>query len=406
MISVAEACQRILDALAEHRTGVEDVPVSAGLGRVLAEPVIARVSQPPLAVSAMDGWAVRAADIAAVPARLTQVADIPAGSVWSGTLGHGECARIFTGAPLPAGADTILIQENARREGEFVIAEESAPAGRYVRRAGLDFTQGETGLPAGRRLTVRDLALAAAMNHPWLRVYRRPRIAILASGDEIVRPGEPLAPGQIVSSNAIGLGALVEAAGGEAIQLGIAPDRIDALRHLAQGARGADLLVTTGGASVGEHDLIRAGLETEGLVLDFWKIAMRPGKPLMFGRLGTTPMLGLPGNPVSSLVCGLLFLVPAIAILSGLPEPAETLETAILSGTLPENDQRQDYIRAGLSRGSDGRMIATPFAVQDSSMLRTIAAADGFIVRPPHDPARADGADVMVLPFPQFGQQY
>jgi len=403
VISVEEALGRILAGLAPRApTAAEDVLLSDGLGRVLAEDVRARVTQPPAAMSAMDGWAVRAADVATVPAILRRIGAVPAGARFEGTVGAGETVRIFTGAPLPDGADTIVIQEDADQDGDRVVVREGAPAGTYVRPAGLDFVAGAIGLTAGRRLSARDIGLAAAMNHPWLRVRRRPRVAILATGDEIVRPGDPIGPNQIVSSNALALSALITAVGGDPIMLGIAPDESAALRRMAAGAQGADLLVTTGGASVGEHDLVRSGLAPDGLELDFWSIAMRPGKPLMFGRLGTVPLLGLPGNPVSSLVCALVFLKPALETLLGLARAREPRQTAVLASDLKANDRRQDYLRARFEGDAgDGRRVA-PFAKQDSSMLSPLAQADCLIVRPPNAPALAAGSAVEIIPLGGF----
>src|SRR5437879_9551386 len=278
MISVEEALARLLAPL--EALPAEQISIAEAVGRVLAEDVAARRTQPPFAVSAMDGYAVRAEDVAQVPARLRIVAEIPAGAGYDGTIGPGEAARIFTGAPLPAGADAIVIQEDTARDGAQVEVREGAAQGRYVRRAGLDFAEGEVLLSAGRRLTPRDIGLAAAMNRPWLFVYRRPRVAILSTGDEIVMPGDPIGPHQIVSSNALALAAFVTACGGVPVLVGNAPDDPDALRHIAAAAQGTDLFVTTGGVSVGEHDLVRDVLSEEGLAIDFWQIAMRPGKPL------------------------------------------------------------------------------------------------------------------------------
>src|SRR5438105_12393211 len=315
MISVEEALARLLAPL--EPVPVEQISIAEGAGRVLAEDLAARRTQPPFAVSAMDGYAVRAEDVVQVPARLRIVAEIPAGAGYDGTIGPGEAARIFTGAPIPAGADAIVIQENTARDGDRVEVREGAAKGRYVRRAGLDFAEGEVLLEAGRRLTPRDIGLAAAMNRPWLFVHRRPRVGILSTGDEIVMPGDPIGPHQIVSSNSLSLAAFVAACGGIPVSVGNAPGDPAALRQVAAATRGVDLLVTTGGASVGEHDLVRDALGADGLELDFWQIAMRPGKPLMVGRYRGTPMVGLPGNPVSALVCALLFLRPALDCLSG-----------------------------------------------------------------------------------------
>jgi molybdopterin molybdotransferase len=397
MISVAEARARILAALTP--LGSETIPVAESLGRVLSEDIAARVTQPPAAVSAMDGYAVRGADVVTAPATLRRIGAVPAGSTFDGVVGAGECVRIFTGAPLPDGTDTIVIQEDVDADGARVVVREATPTGRYVRPAGLDFRAGQLGLPAGTVIGVRQLALAAAMNRPWLAVTRKPRVAILATGDEVVMPGEPIGRSQIVSSNGLALAAFVRCWGGEPIQLGIAPDKADALQAMARGAAGADMLVTTGGASVGEHDLVRSALGAQGLALDFWQIAMRPGKPLMFGRLGDVPLLGLPGNPVSSLVCSVLFLGPALLRMLGATDRPDTRLVARLGADLPANDRREDYLRATLTIGTDGEAVATPFAKQDSSMLSLLAAADGLVVRAPHAPPAAAGDRVEVVPL-------
>jgi molybdopterin molybdotransferase len=396
MISVQEARDRILAELPEMPS--ESISLAVGLGRVLAEDVVARVTQPPLAVSAMDGYAVRAADAASIPAKLTVIGEAPAGSAHDGAVGPNEAVRIFTGGPVPDGADAIVIQEDTERDGDTVTVLEAPPPGHYIRPAGLDFNAGDVGIPARRRLTSRDIGLAAAMNVPWLTVYRRPRIALLATGDEIVRPGEPIGANQIVSSNALALAALVTAAGGEAVDLGIARDNEDSLKRMLAGIRGTDMLVTLGGASVGEHDLIRDVLGAQGLELDFWRIAMRPGKPLMFGSIAGIPMLGLPGNPVSSLVCGLIYLRPAIQKMSGLPSSGElSLETAILGTALGENDRREDYLRSRLERDSGGQLRAIPFDRQDSSMLSALARSDCLIRRMPHAAAAKAGETVEII---------
>ena len=394
MLTVAEARARILAAATPLPS--ELVSVAQGLGRVLAEDLTARVTQPPVAVSAMDGYAVRGADVASAPVTLQVVGSVPAGARHEGSLGPGECVRIFTGAPLPDGADSIVIQENTRAGQGTVEVLEATPTGRYVRPAGLDFAAGRVGLPAGRRLTARDVGLAAAMNRPWLSVRRRPRVAVLATGDEVVMPGDPVGPSQIVSSNALALMSFLACEGVEAVNLGIAPDRADALQAYAAGAAGMDLLLTTGGASVGEHDLVQSALGEKGLALDFWKIAMRPGKPLMFGHMGATALLGLPGNPVSTLVCALLFVRPLLRALQGLPTAVET-EIALAAADLAENDNREDYLRARLTRDAQGRLWAEPFGKQDSSMLALMAGADALAIRPVRAPALARGSEIQVI---------
>jgi molybdopterin molybdotransferase len=395
MISVEEARQRLLTPL--KPLGIELVALSDAAGRVLAEPVAARRTQPPWPVSAMDGYAVRAADVTGVPVRLKVVGSVPAGQAYAGIVGRGEAVRIFTGAPVPDGADAIVIQEDTVRAGDEVEVREAAPPGHYVRPAGLDFREGEVRLTAGRRLSARDIGLAAAMNRPWLMVYRQPRIAILPTGDEVVMPGEPVGPHQIVSSNGLALVALVRECGGVPLHLPIAPDKADALQRIAEAAVGADFLVTTGGASVGEHDLVRDALGAAGLTIDFWQIAMRPGKPLMVGRYRDTPMMGLPGNPVSSLVCGLLFLKPAIERLTGLEAGRTETLKARLATALPANDRRQDYLRSSLGQAADGTLEARPFGKQDSSMMSLLARSDCLVVRPPHAPAATAGEMVEIV---------
>ncbi|MDP6873139.1 MAG: molybdopterin molybdotransferase MoeA [Alphaproteobacteria bacterium] len=396
MISVAEALQRILDGV--HRMPTESINLADAHGRVLARDVTARLTQPPADVSAMDGYAVRAADVAEVPVSLTQIGESAAGSAFEGTVGPGQTARIFTGAPVPKGADAIVIQEDTETDGDQITMKEAPSPGQFVRPAGLDFSRGDVGIPANRVLSARDVGLAAAMNVPWLTVARRPRIALLATGDEIVRPGEPVGPNQIISSNTIALMGLIKASGGEAIDLGIARDDEDSLRALASGARGADMLVTLGGASVGDHDLVRKVLGQDGLELDFWRIAMRPGKPLIFGRIGETPMMGMPGNPVSSLVCGIVYLRPAIRAMLGL-DPHASNQTALLGEDLPANDQRQDYLRATATLNEKGETVVKPFEKQDSSMLSRLAKADCLVLRPPHAEAAKAGERVEILPL-------
>jgi molybdopterin molybdotransferase len=398
LLPVAEAQQRILDAV--EPLPAEQISLADGLGRVLAKEVASRRDQPPMAMSAMDGYAVRAADVATLPASLNVVGYAPAGHAFDGAVGPGEAVRIFTGAPVPDGADTIVIQENTEQSDEVVrVVDGSAPVGRYIRPAGLDFATGDVLLPHGKVLTARDVGLSAAMNVPWLSVHRKPRISILATGEEIVMPGDPIGRDQIVSSNALSLAAFITAQGGTPLDLGIAPDEEDGLRALATGARGSDILVTTGGASVGDHDLVQSVLGDIGLEVDFWRIAMRPGKPLMFGRIDGTFLIGLPGNPVSSLVCAIMFLAPAIRKMLGMDNLLPETATARLGSDLPENDEREDYLRASLTRDVNGDLIATPYGKQDSSMFATIARADALLIRKPFAEAAKTGAPVQVIPL-------
>ena len=394
MISVEQALNRILAGLGGPMPA-EEVPLTHALGRILASDVTAALTQPPMAVSAMDGYAVRSADVASVPAKLTVIGVAPAGRPFDGAVGPGQAVRIFTGAAVPEGADAILIQEDAEASGDTVILREAATPGRFVRPAGLDFQAGSVGLQAGKRLTARDIGLAAAMNRPWLKLRRRPRVAILSTGDELVNPGEAPGPGQIVSSNAFALAAFVEAEGGEALMLGIARDDPADLARAIAAAEGADLLLTSGGASVGDHDLIAGALEEAGMMLDFWKIAMRPGKPLLFGTLGAVPVLGFPGNPVSSGVCAIVFLRMALQRMLSLPARLPQRRLPLANG-LAANDQRQDYVR-GFYVELDGERRICTASRQDSSMLATFATADALVVRAALDPAREPGDMVTLI---------
>ncbi|MEA2988759.1 MAG: molybdopterin molybdotransferase [Alphaproteobacteria bacterium] len=398
LMPVAEALARVL----EHAVplAAESAPLAKAHGRVLADGLEALRTQPPAAVSAMDGYAVRAADVASAPARLRLIGEVAAGHPFDGTVGAGEAARIFTGGVLPQGADTIVIQENTSREGETVVIEVPSGAGRHIRAAGLDFATGAALLPAGRRLTERDLALAAAMNHPAVPVHRRPRVAVLATGDELVMPGSDAGIGQIVYSNGYATMALIRREGCEVIDLGIVRDRLDdtiaAVRRA--GELGADILVTSGGASVGDHDLVQTALAAEGMALSFWKVAMRPGRPMMHGRLGAMHVLGLPGNPVSAYVCSLLFLLPLMRRLAGRTDLEQPAEQALLGCDLPGNDERADYLRSSLTPGhDDGLPVATPFAVQDSSMLAPLAQAACLLLREPHAPAAKAGSRCAII---------
>jgi len=400
MISVEEARGRILDSL---RPGpAEIVALADAWNRVTAQDVVARLTQPPADVSAMDGYALRAAD-GDLDAVLAVIGAAPAGHPFTGQVAVGQAVRLFTGSVVPDGADAILLQEDATRDGETVRVNEAVVAGRHIRRAGQDFAAGDVVIQAGRRMTARDVGLAAAANHPWLAVHRRPRVAILATGDEIAMPGETIPSGGIVSSNSHALAALVRATGGEPMILPIARDDHDVIGAVADSVAGMDMLVTTGGASVGDHDLVISALQARGMTLDFWQIAMRPGKPLLFGQLGATPVLGLPGNPVSAMVCAILFLLPALSRLSGLPAAPPPVSTAVLGAAVKANDKRADHLRAVVSVDSAGRTVVTPFQVQDSAMLRRLAHADALILRAPHAPALPEGAEVGIIRLDSLG---
>ena len=388
---VAVALRALLDSV-PGTTGAEILPLARCAGRVLAADVAALRTQPPFANSAMDGYAARADDLQ--PGKeLRVVGESAAGRGFSGAVAPGETVRIFTGAPLPEGTDAILIQENAEGvDGPVIRVTKAAGKGQFVRAAGLDFGSGEILLAAGRRLDSAALGLAAAMGHPELSVRRKPVIAILATGDELVLPGEPVGPDQIVASNSYALAALVEQAGGTALDLGIARDNHPdlAARIEAAKAANADVLITLGGASVGAHDLVQAALKAQGMDLGFWKIAMRPGKPMMMGRLGPMVALGLPGNPVSSIVCGHLFVTPLIEALLGMAEPERDRgEPAVLAVDLPANDERQDYLRSTFVTEAGERRVK-PFPKQDSSMLANLARAEALVIRPVFaEPAKA-----------------
>jgi molybdopterin molybdotransferase len=337
--------------------------------------------------------------VASVPVTLKIAGEVAAGHPFEGMVGQGQAARIFTGGVVPPGADTIVIQENTTRDGERVIVNQSEKAGRHIRRAGLDFKEGQVLLPRGRRLTDRDVMLAAGMSHPTLPVHRRPKVAIFATGDELKAPGSALGPGEIVYSNGFALMALARNEGAEVIDLGIVPDRVEATSDAIRRARdaGADVLVTTGGASVGDYDLVQRGLKAEGLELSFWRVALRPGRPMMNGRLGAMHVLGLPGNPVSAYVCAFLFLVPLLRRLEGRTDVSAPVESAVLGCDMPENDERADYMRATLASGPDGVPVATPVKVQDSSMMAALAKADCLLVREASEPAAKAGSRCAIL---------
>jgi molybdopterin molybdotransferase len=397
----------VADALAAVLAGAEALPeemvaLDAAHHRVLARDVAALRTQPPQAMSAMDGYAVRAADASQVAARLKVIGEVAAGRPFDTALRAGEAVRIFTGGVIPQGADAVVIQEDAVRDGDSIDLTEAAVAGRHIRPAGVDFREGDVLLRAGRRLTDRDLSLAAGMNYPQLAVRRRPKVAVLATGDELVMPGSTPGPGQIVYSNGYALRALARAEGAETVDLGIAADTVDATTDGIRRARdsGADILITTGGASVGDHDLVKQSLEAEGVTMAFWRIAMRPGKPMMHGRLGAMRVIGLPGNPVSSYVCGFLFMAPLIRALSGRSDVRHATEAAVLGRDLAANDVREDYLRARLEERADGALVATPVNHQDSSLLGNLAAARALVIRSPFAPAASAGSSCVIFRLP------
>jgi molybdopterin molybdotransferase len=395
LMPVADALKRVLSGVQTLST--EDVPLSVAAGRVLAEDVKARVSHPPADVSSMDGYAVRAADVVSVPASLSLIGESSAGDGFDGSVGAGQCARIFTGAPVPGGADAIVIQEDTDRDGDTVIMKERSKAGRYIRPAGLDFKKDQVLLETGTLLSARHVGLAAGMNVPTLKVQRRPKVALLGNGNELVEPGNSVGPHQIINSNTVAMMAFVAACGGEPIDLGIARDTVESLKEKMTAAQDTDLLVTMGGASVGDYDLVQQVLGDKGFDLDFYRIAMRPGKPLIFGHMNGLPVLGLPGNPVSVSVTALVFMKPALEKMLGIAQDSNPTETALLGSDLSENDRRQDYLRSKLSFDHNGERIATPFSKQDSSMMATLAHADCLIVRAPHATALEKGSRVEII---------
>lgn len=398
LLPVEEALGRLL-AAARSVSDVERIALHEANGRVLSEDLAARLTQPPFDASAMDGYALRAQDAAKVGTVLRVIGESAAGHGFAGSVGPMEAVRIFTGAPVPTGADAILLQEDAETlEAQQIRTGFPVTSGRHIRPRGQDFLKGDTALSGGTRLDFTHLTLAAAMNHAVLPVFRRPRVAILATGDELVTPGGNPGPSQIIGSNTYGIAALTRDNGAEVIDLGIVTDDREQLSKAIEQARaaGVDVLVTLGGASVGDHDLVQSTLLAAGMELDFWRIAMRPGKPLMVGRLGDMQVLGLPGNPVSSLVCGLLFLEPLLCRLGHI-QPKNRMRQAKLASALGANDKRQDYIRARLFDAEGSLPAVESFGKQDSSMMRVFSQSDCLIVRPPYAPAADVGETVPVM---------
>jgi molybdopterin molybdotransferase len=381
LLDVDEARARLLAGLA--RLPAETVPLSQARSRILADDITALHTQPPFNAAAMDGYAIRWADRAG-PWQI--VGTSAAGHGWAGTLMADQAVRIFTGAPLPAGADTIAVQEDISRDGDIasLVGDGPPTKGAHIRAAGQDFAAGSVIARAGDALTPPRIGLIAAAGHGLVSVVRRPRVTLIATGDELVPPGTTPGPDQIISSNNVMLAALFESAGAIVSDPGIVPDRREALAT-ALTAADADLIITIGGASVGDHDLVVPVLRQMGATLDFWKIAMRPGKPMLAGRLGETRVIGLPGNPVSAYVCALLFVLPWLARCAGRPE-ALPMARLPLARPLPANSTRRDHLRARIANGA-----AAAFTVQDSALLERLAAAQILIVRPPGAPPAAAG---------------
>jgi molybdopterin molybdotransferase len=404
VLSVEEARSRIIEAI--RPLSGQTIKLGSALGRALAEDVVASRAHPPEAVAAMDGYALRSADALSLPVKLKRVGTSKAGARFEGKVSVGNCVRIFTGAIFPDGADTIALQEDASELGDDVEIIQVPEPGRHIRAAGTNYSAGQLCLAKGRVLTARDIGVIASCGYAHVPVCRKPRIAILGTGDELVDPGGSPGPDQIFGSNNAAIAAAVAAWGGEPVDLGIAPDRIEAIAGAIDAAIGADLLVTSAGASVGEHDLVRNALATRGFTPDFWKIAMRPGKPVIFGMIGEMPVLGMSGNPVSALVSALMFLRPAIRAMLGLPAKQTIFEQAVLGAAMRENHLREDFVRARIERGSDGKLIAVPFPTQDSAMLVTLAHADGLIRRRPHAPPAPEGTMIDVIVFDHLGSPF
>jgi molybdopterin molybdotransferase len=394
LMPVDEALARIFDGVKPLPT--ETILLGKALGRVLAKDVFAKHDQPPFAASAMDGYAVQHEDVTTLPATLKLIGASNAGHAFKGAVKPGTAVRILTGAPLPKGADTVVIQENTERDGDTLRVLNETPSGKNIRRAGLDFSKGSLLVKVGTKLVARDIGLLAAGNTARIIVHRTPCIVLFTTGDELVLPGGKARPDQIYSSNSHALEAMAHTLGCEVVNLGIIRDNLAATKAAIRKGLGADVLLTTGGASVGDHDYVQEAFKACGVKIAFWKVALRPGKPFMYGRKGKTHVMGLPGNPVSALVTARLFFAPLVKALQRLPT-AETIIIVRLATALPANDERRDYIRAQISEAADGMRVVTPFSLQDSSMQRTLQSSGALILREPYAPAAGAGSLVKAL---------
>lgn len=402
LLPVDEAIRRITAAMeqtGEETLDLNKTPMADLLGRILTKPVTSLLNHPPHDVSAMDGYAVRAEDVQTLPATLTNIGESAAGHPFAGSIGKGQAVRIFTGAHCPEHTSVIILQEDTALKGDQVTISDAPEAGRFIRIKGNDFAENTLISDANTALTARRIALIASAGHGTVTVRKKPVVAVISTGDELVAPGVMPTDEQIISSNGVFLSALLTAMGAEVMPIGIVPDNDAALSAALAKASDADLIVTSGGASVGSHDgIARHMTQTKG-ALDFWRIAMRPGKPLIFGNINGTALLGLPGNPVSTGVCAMVFVAAAIRAMMG-QDPQLPYQKAVVDVPLAANDKRQDFLRATQYIDQHGQLHVTPFSHQDSGMLNLFSKADALLVRPAHAPALGQGAVVDILPIP------
>lgn len=401
MISVEQAWSRILGGIKPLKT--EEISITYALGRTLAEDIRAERTTPADDSSAMDGYAVRFGDLETLPKKLEIIGEVPAGSPFPGSVGKNQCVRIFTGGIVPFGADTVVIQENTERTDNWVSILKAPEKGRNIRKAGMDFSAGDALVEAGKPLNERDISLISAGNHGKIKVFRRPTVALIANGDELVSPGGKLTPGSVINSNTPALTALVQTVGAEVLSAEIIPDDLGAIKQAFHTAQAADLTVTLGGASVGDYDYVLEAFEAAGGIMDFWKIAMKPGKPLMFGELAGKPVFGLPGNPNSAYVTAFLFLLPTLRALQGQAIAKPHSFPARAGAEIPKTGDRELFLLASLSfSDEDASFIATPHPRQDSARMSTLQASHALIRRQPFQDAAKPGDVVEVLPLPSF----